>query len=137
MSAARNRRFAHLLPEDIKVWERFLSMFPDEFAQYDYDVRVGYGRDPGIHYDPNLRQMGIDLSQRRIDAVGHKPGSLTVIEITHSAGLKAIGQLLAYPILYGHAFRPRVPIFPLLVCGELQTDVDQPLADLHIPYYIV
>ena len=131
------RKFPHLLPDDIKVWERFLLRYGDEYTHFDYDVRVGYGRDPGPSYDQKMRQMGVDLSQRRIDAVGHKVDHLDIIEITHSAGLTAVGQLLAYPVLYGHMFQPRVPLIPLLVCAEIQSDIERPLTDLHIPFTLV
>ena len=131
------REFPHLLPDDIKVWKRFLSLFGQEYSHFDYDVRVGYGRDPGSTFSVKIRQMGIDLSQRRIDAVGHRPDRLDIIEITHSAGLTAVGQLLSYPILYGHMFNPSLPLVPILVCSEIQTDIENPLTDLHIPYYVV
>jgi hypothetical protein len=131
------RKYPHLLPDDIKVWERFLHHFGNDYTHFDYDVRVGYGRDPGPGYDSTMRQMGVDLSQRRIDAVGHRVDRLDIIEITHSAGLTAVGQLLSYPILYGHMFQPRIPLIPLLVCAEIQSDIEKPLTDLHIPYYIV
>lgn len=131
------REFPHLLPDDIKVWKRFLLNFGDNYTHFDYDVRVGYGRDPGSDFDIKIRSMAIDLSQRRIDAVGHTVNHLDIIEITHSAGLTAIGQLLSYPILYGHMFNPSIPLVPVLVCAEIQTDIEKPLTDLHIPYYIV
>lgn len=132
-----SREFPHLLKPDVQVWKRFLEAFRDNYTHFDYDVRVGYGRDPGDGFPPNIRQMGIDLSQRRIDAIGHRSDRIDIIEITHSAGLKAIGQLLAYPVLYGHMFKPSLPLIPLLVCADIQTDIKQPLTDLHIPFYTV
>jgi len=131
------REFPHLLPDDLKVWKRFLAFMGDEYTHFDYDVRVGYGRDPGTDYPGNIRAMALDLSQRRIDAVGHRPDRLDIIELTRSAGLTAVGQLLSYPILYGHMFNPSIPVVPLLVCEEIQSDIEQPLTDLHIPYILV
>ena len=128
-----DRRFPHLLPPDVKVWIKFLDHNPDLFDYYEYDVRVGTGRDPGDRFIPNIRKMGVDLSQRRIDAVGHKDGIETVIEITHSLGLKAIGQIVAYPILYVETFNPEKMPHVLIVAGSMQSDVAGPLAAMEIP----
>ena len=84
---------------------------------------MGLGRDPGPDYPKNIRAMAFDLSMRRIDAVGFTPTEIVVIEITHSAGLTAIGQVRAYPVLYALTFHPSLPVRPLLVAGELQSDI--------------
>src|SRR5512138_974790 len=121
--ANKNRLYPHLLPEDIVLWERFLSLHGPEFSHFEYDVRVGQGRPIGDSYPDNIRQMAIDLSQRRIDAVGYTSTELYIIEVTVSAGLKAVGQLITYPILYTETFRPSRPLHPLLVTEALQPDV--------------
>ena len=40
-----NQKYPHLLPVDVPVWERFLSLFGDMYKSIDYDIRVGHGRD--------------------------------------------------------------------------------------------
>ncbi len=119
----KNRQFPGLLPDDIILWERFLAMFPDRFQRFDYDVRVGTGRDPGETFDENIRNMALHLSQRRIDAVGWNDNELTIIEITLSAGLRALGQLQVYPHLYRQTFLPLQRIKTLLVAEEVQSDI--------------
>jgi len=131
------QKFAHLLPIDVEVWLRFLNQFGDHFELFEYDIRVGLGRDPGSDYEKNIRQMALDLSLRRIDCVAHTPTEITVIEITHSAGFKALGQITGYPILYALTFPPLLPIKPLLVCGELQSDIKPIIESLNIPYVVV
>lgn len=130
-------KFAHLLPIDIEVWERFLAVHAQDYTLLEYDVRVGLGREAGPEYDENIRQMALDLSLRRIDCVAHRPTDITVIEITHSAGFKALGQITGYPILYAMTFPPLLPIKTLLVCGELQSDIKPIIDSLQIPYVIV
>lgn len=131
------QKFAHLLPIDVEVWIRFLNQFGDHYELFEYDIRVGLGRDPGSDYEKNIRQMALDLSLRRIDCVAHTPTEITVIEITHSAGFKALGQITGYPILYALTFSPLLPIKPLLVCGELQSDIKPLIESLNIPYVVV
>ena len=133
----KNRFYPHLLPIDIPVWERWLEIHRLEYDQIEYDVRVGEGRPAPPFYPLNSQKMAMDLSMRRIDAVAHTPTEITVIEITKRAGLKAVGQLLVYPILYRLTFDPPVPIRPLLVTEEINTDIEAPLKALHLDYEVL
>lgn len=135
--ALKNRRFPHLLPPSIAVWERWLEQNPKRFDTIDYDVRVGVGRDPGADFPENIRQDAIDLSMRRIDAVGHSPTAITIIEITEAIGLKALGQIQAYPTLYAQTFQPTLPLKTLIVGNSLESDVLPALTKLQIPFEIV
>lgn len=136
-SMARNRLYPHLLSKDISVWERYLFLFANQFTSIEYDVRVGKGRpaDPGM--PPNIRKMAMDLSQRRIDAVGFTEDKIYIIEITTRASTKAIGQLMMYPTLYQQTFRPALPLHPLLVCSSLESDVMPVLLDRDIDFVVV
>lgn len=129
--------YAHLLPDDVAVWDRYLDKYAHLYTHFEYDVRVGLGRDPGPDFDQNIRTMALDLSLRRIDAVGFCPTHIRVIEITHSAGMTAVGQLRAYPILYRLTFIPHLIVHPLLVAAELQSDIKPVLDQEHIPYVLV
>ena len=67
-----NNLYPHLLQPDIDLWLRYLDKHADKYNAFDYDVRIGKGRDPGNSFDENMRRMGVHLSQRRIDVVGYK-----------------------------------------------------------------
>lgn len=120
----KNRLYPHLLPDDILIWEAYLADPLILWDSIDYDVHVGKGRDPGEAIAPNIRQMAISLSERRIDAVGHGPHSIDIIEITRSAGMTALGQLELYPLLYQQTFLPTKPLRTILVAAEIQSDID-------------
>lgn len=122
----RNSRFPHLLPQDVEIWLKFLNSPANIYSHFDYDVRVGDGRDPGTDFSEANRELGIMLSQRRIDAVGHHQSHLAIIEITRNAGLKALGQLIAYPVLYQLKFKPEKALKPILVAETMQTDASEP-----------
>lgn len=128
------RRFPHLLKEDARVWSEFLKARGTEFTHFDYDVRVGLGRDPGAAFDDSMRSMALDLSMRRIDVVGYKPNGIVIIEVTRSAGITAIGQLLTYPILYKQTYFPDRPLSVLLVAEEIQTDLEPVFQVLKLPF---
>jgi len=128
--ARPSRPYPHLLPDDIAVWERYLDKHPDLYDNIDYDIRVGDGRDPGPDHSDTMRRMALDLSRRRIDAIGYNGDGITLIEITRRAGLTAIGQLFAYPILYKTSFPTDRTVTMLLVCEQLATGV-QPVLEAH------
>lgn len=131
----KNHKYPHLLPDDVKVWEQFLLDLPDLFQVLDYDVRVGDGRPMPDLPTPKLRRMATDLSQRRIDVVGHQDNTRTIIEVTHTAGLKAIGQMTAYPTLYRAKYPGSYRIKSLLVAGALESDIVVCLDKHQIPYW--
>jgi len=121
--SVRNNLYPHLLPQDIDVWIQFLAEHSSEYQYFDYDVRIGDGRDPGTLVEEKYRRMAIQLSQRRIDAVGHAGDHLDIIEITVDAGIHAIGQLQTYPLLYQQTYRPGLPLRPVLVCRTISPDI--------------
>lgn len=132
----RNILYPHLLPPDVPVWEWFLHNHGDQYLRFDYDVRVG----PGVHAtgvaEKRVRQSAFDLSRRRVDAVGYRSNGIDIIEITQRADLKAIGQLVSYPILYIHTFGSHPGIQSLLVCEELLVGIDIVLAELPVKRFI-
>lgn len=135
LKMTRNHRFPHLLPVDVKLWEQFLAANPNRYSVIDYDVRVGQGRPMPDLATANLRRMATDLSMRRIDAIGHNGNNRTVIEITHTAGLKAVGQMIAYKFLYREKFPGNYQLDILLVAGQLESDIFPVLASSAIPYW--
>jgi len=136
MASIKGRRFAHLLQIDAELWARFLQDHESEFSRFEYDVRVGDGTDPGNTFPAHIRTMALSLSMRRIDAIGYAPGKRMLFEITHTAGLKAIGQCLAYPILYRRTFPNSGPIEMMLIAGRLRPDIQPVLSALHIQYLL-
>ncbi len=131
------RLFPHLLKEDIEVWERFLRHSANIYSRFDYDIQVGEGRDPGTDFPKNIRAMALNISRRRIDAIGYTPTAITIIEISIDAGLTQLGQLLAYPCLYKLTYSPHLPIKRLLVAASIQTDIEPVLADQKIPFIVL
>jgi hypothetical protein len=122
--ALKNRLYPHLLPADIAIWEAYLELNGQAYIRFDYDVRVGEGQAGDPQLPDEIRKMALDLSMRRIDAVGHRSDAIDIIEITTSAGFKSIGQLLGYPLLYARAFHPMKKLRPLLVCASVQPDIE-------------
>ena len=131
------RHFPHLLPLDRELWIDFLDLPANVYKDYQYDVKVGDGRDPGPDFPDHIRQMALNISRRRIDAIGFTGTTPTIIEISTNAGLTQLGQLMAYPCLY----KIQIPESPepqrLLVAREIETDIEPVLRNQRIPFLIV
>lgn len=129
--------FPHLLKPDRELWQEFLETDFNIYAHFDYDVHVGVGRDPGPDFPDHIRQMALNISQRRIDAIGFMPQSITIIEISINAGLTQLGQVMAYPCLYQKTIGSKLPIKVLLLARTIQTDIEPVLKEHQIPYIVL
>jgi hypothetical protein len=116
-------RYPHILAQDAPILTAYLKEHGARYHAVDFDVRVGTGRDPGKDYDDNIRHMALDISRRRIDALGHKPGSVDVIEVTDAAGTTSLGQLLVYKRLYDIEHNPEQPATCIIAARSIQTDM--------------
>lgn len=134
--ARENRFFPHLLPQDIEVWKRFLDDQGKQYDYFEYDVRVGEGRDPGPTHTQTIRSMAIGLSQRRIDAIGFRNGTATIFEITTRAGLTCIGQLKVYPQLYKTLHPSQKTEPPVLIAERIQDDILPYLLESRIKFLL-
>jgi hypothetical protein len=133
----RRSKYPHLLSPDVPVWERFLAAHRHAYPTIEYDVRVGQGRDPGDEFLENTRRLAMDLSKRRIDAVLITDNAITCVEVTTQAGLKALGQAIAYPILYALTYTPDRPIQTLIVCATIEDDLVEVYNQVGVPVTIV
>lgn len=117
------RRFPHLLAEDADIWSVWLKEFGSSYERFEYDVRVGYGTDPGPGIGAAYRSMAWDLSHRRIDAIGYRPHELELFEVTRLVGFKTVGQFVGYPVLYNLSGRTNLRLHMSIVAAELGGDM--------------
>lgn len=115
-------KYPALNPPEILVWREFLRLhemeydtLPDSWLAYralqpgkqpqrgdvfDYNVRLGAGRDPGQGFQDNVRQMAIMATQFRLDAVGFQQGAPVIFEVKRLGGPGQVGQLVSYDALW-------------------------------------
>ena len=123
VSFEKLRKYPHMMPNDIGIWERFIEQYPDRFDVIEYDVHVGAGR--GYHdYDPEWKiRLAKAITQFRIDAVGWIGPSPTIVEVKPYAGLSALGQLKAYSHYFTREF-PQSPLpFLMIVTDETLPEI--------------
>jgi len=103
-------KYKHMSPYEVLLWDAHLAREAGPEWEFFYDVRVGEGSVlPGVTA-PEFVEAGRLLTQKRIDAVGRRPGEIWIYEVKPDAGLSALGQVLAYHDLYQRQFLPREPI---------------------------
>jgi hypothetical protein len=115
--------YPHMSESDVPVWERFLRLHPDRFEFVDYDVRVGPGRGAVDSGHPGIDRMSRAITQLRLDAVGHRAGQATLIEVKPALSCSALGQLLVYSFHYSRDYPTSSAVKLLVVAGEDNADV--------------
>jgi hypothetical protein len=130
-------KYPGLMPLEVAVMKEWLRLHESEYDHFDFNVRTGQGTDPGPTYPQNLRDMGVAITQKRIDAVAWKGGDPTLIEVKNRATVNAVGQILAYKVL----FKADNPLSPepklLLVASKYDPDVYPVLQSHGVDYAIV
>lgn len=116
-------RFPGLLPREILVLRAWLKLHEAEYDRFDFNVRMGSGFDPGPTFPQNIRDMAVQNTQKRVDAVGYRGEEATLIEVKDRAGYSAIGQLVGYFHLYKAANPTKPTPIMLLVANRIVDDI--------------
>jgi len=113
----------HMLREDVPIWQRFLDKYGDFYPAVYYDVAVG-GPDLSEEElkDP-LKRMWLYNNSKRIDAVIKLPDEVMIIEVSTTPGLRAIGQLLTYVVLWQRDDPWQLIEKPYLICEHMDKDL--------------
>jgi len=113
----RRTSYPHMIGEDMKVWERFISKFPTRFESVDYDWRVGQGMELLPWWQDSIKRMATMITQKRIDVLAWSVELPTIIEVKRAVNISTLGQILGYQILFVKDF-PHISKPELLVVCE-------------------
>jgi len=131
------RKYPHMFPLDIILWERFLKIHASEFLGFDYDIKVGSVPKFSDGLDLSVYKAGDILWKKRIDAVGHKANEIFIIEVKPHAGSSAIGQVMGYIQLYTDEIKPAFKVTGMIVTDRPDLDLDRIAAVQNIKVEIV
>ncbi len=131
------KRYPHMFPLDIEIWERFLSHYSDDYSGFSYDVKVGTGVPVREGTPENYARMQEILSKYRIDAIGTRSSGIDIIEVKPEAGTIAIGQVVTYTSLYRRDLSPTLPIRGVIVTNRELPDMRYLTDSFGFGYYIV
>lgn len=116
-------KYPGMLPREILIFKNWLKTNESAYDSFQYDVRLGQGRDPGPNYPDYIRSMAIDRSKFRADAVAMQGQQPTLIEVKDRAGASAAGQLVAYEALWEVEHPGGLPPKLLLITNQVQTNL--------------
>ena len=133
----RRTWYDNLREGETAIWNRFIDREPDAFDEVIYNLHVGQGAAiPEGTEDAIARDFRM-LTQYKIDVVGFKGNTTSIIEIKPYAGAGAIGQLLTYAELYKKdvdpAARPRL----IVLTDRLRPDTERAAKELNIEIVVV
>jgi len=89
-----------MMDVDVPVWWRFFDKWGWQFERFYYDTTLGgplYTQE--AMKDPLMKMWQRTLS-KRADAIAESKTEVWIIEVTGSAGLRALGQLMTYRALW-------------------------------------
>ena len=89
-----------MLTPDVPVWFRFLETYGVLFKKLYYDSLIGAARLNAVQELNPLLRMWRQNTARRTDAITELENEVWLIEVADDPGLRSIGQLLAYRVLW-------------------------------------
>lgn len=126
-----------MLPSDVAIWERFLERYGKDYTGFDYDVHVGGWVTETDQWTGTKKKVYWSMAAKRIDAVGHKPGEIWLLEVKPEAGVTAVGQLVMYSMLYRDRFHPVENVMAALVCENVLPDEKSVITRLGFKIFVV
>ncbi|MCR4323012.1 MAG: hypothetical protein NUV61_02905 [Candidatus Azambacteria bacterium] len=122
-------KYPRMKPEDVAVWERFIENNPDYFDNVEYDVEIGAGAPQNPELPENIQADGKILTQKKIDVVGYRDDVVYVIELKPTADMRCLGQMLTYPTLYKATYSPIAEVKSMVICREVERELDALFAE--------
>jgi hypothetical protein len=119
----RLAKYPHMKPEDVAAWERFIDTNPGYFESVDYDVAVGEGAPTNPEHPENIQHDHTILTQKKIDVVGYRGATVTVVEVKPIADMRALGQALVYSHLYAADHPEVTDLQRMVVAGEMEREL--------------
>ncbi|MBA7713900.1 hypothetical protein ES703_122910 [subsurface metagenome] len=90
----------HMLKQDVPIWYRFLEKWGSGFLNLYYDCLLGGPwLTPEEKNDPIKWMWRVNLA-KRADAIAELENEVWLIEVAPDPGLRVIGQLQTYRILW-------------------------------------
>ena len=117
------QKYKHLLPSEIKIWDRVLANPPWTIIRADYDVHLGVGAPLNPAWPDWLKAQVKAVSRKRVDVIVETPEDIWIVEIKPRAGMSALGQVLCYRELYVREYQPTKRVRMVVIAERAESDV--------------
>lgn len=134
---AERLTYPAMLVDEIVVWRAWLKLHEGEFTNYEYNVRIGEGQDPGANYSDSIRSMAVQITQLRLDALAFEGNVPTIFEVKRRATPASVGQLLTYKAVWDKEHPGEPPARMVLVANTFQQNILVPVKAHGIRFDVV
>ena len=117
-------RYPHLMPIDVVIWNRFLDKYGGEFLGFQYDVTVGEGAAPLPEMSAQDKFLLWSLTVKRVDCLGIRRDSVTLVEVKPRLGMAAVGQCVSYYCLWSKQYGVSPAVRVATVCEQSERDLE-------------
>lgn len=130
-------KYPHLKPQDVTIWERFITAKPGFYESVDYDVALGEGAKIPTDAPENIARDFKILTQYKIDVVGYQGNSIDIMEIKPNAGGPALGQVKGYEALYKAYINPNAKTRTVVLTDQARPDIFLLAHELNVTIIII
>lgn len=109
---------------DKPIWNMYIEPNGKFYIGFDYDVCVGLDCDPEAVADPEDRRLWNSVKMKRVDAIGYTENEIHLFEVKPIANAEAVGQIQLYEHLFSISHKPDKPTRKIIVCAEIDPDVE-------------
>ena len=113
----------HMLKPDVPIWYRWLELYSGPIWKLYYDVSVGGPFLTEAEKLDKMKLMWRKLNAKRIDAFIETLTEVWIIEVSADPGLRSLGQLLTYQVLWIRDPVIRKPEKLILICDTIDNDL--------------
>jgi len=116
-------KYPHLMPEDRKIWTRFIDngkYIPDKVW---YDIRVGMAVELPSGQPEWMTKFAEYSTRKRIDMVWFMGGRYWVVEAKPRAGVVALGQVIFYGVAFEAEYQPTEPVERAIITDIVDEDL--------------
>lgn len=131
------QKYTHLLPQEVRIWDRFLANPPWDIISVVYDLHVGRGAPIDPAWPEFMVRQVQAVTRKRMDAVVRVPEATYIVEIKPRAGMSALGQLIAYRQLFLSEHQPVGELRLACVCERIEADMQAVFRRNEIELYVV
>jgi len=121
-------KYPGMAPREVLIWRKWLEAHQHEYIDWNYNVLVGNGTDPGEPYPQVYRDQYIRNTQKRMDAAAYQGIQPFIFEAKARATASSMSQLLTYKALWPITFKGTPPPILVLVSDRVAADMPMVLA---------
>lgn len=126
------RKYPHMMPQDSRIWTRYLLSNHMRSNEVWYDLHVGNAVVLPEGSSEAMQRVSDGVTRKRIDVVARIGGGFWVIEIKPIGTMAALGQAVTYRNLFAKEYAGAAESVPVVLCALIEEDIIETADDLGV-----